>query len=67
MNRADCKALRSAALELDKWRKAIEGMEFYGVEVRKYPRLIKRLRLIANVEQAKLPKTCIPGERGNHG
>jgi len=55
MNRADCKAIRSAALELAKWLKAIQT-ELYAVEREKYPRLIKRLRAIANAEQAKLPK-----------
>lgn len=67
MNRADCKALRSAALELASWAKSlIDGYTTqdndWGDDDRaknayeKHLRLIKRLRKIANAEQAKLPR-----------
>ena len=58
LNRADCKAMRSAALELEKWLKAIQP-ELFAVESRKYPRLIKRLRRMANDVQATLPKRSV--------
>jgi len=70
MNRADCRALRSAALELIDWAESIEinamseGDFQEGTTARraydKHLRLAKRLRAIAKSEQAKLPKKSVP-------
>lgn len=57
MNRADCKMLRSAALVLKSWAKSLEGTGLDD-EQRKHLALVKRLRAIANAEQAKLPKNA---------
>jgi hypothetical protein len=54
MNRADCKAIRSAALVLLSWAKALEGTGLND-EQDKHMRLVKRLRQIANAEQKLLP------------
>jgi hypothetical protein len=68
MNRSDCKALRSAALELLAWAKALHaghtvpGTERWGENkaqreaYTKHLCLAGRLQLIAAMEQAKLPK-----------
>lgn len=69
MNRADCKALRSAALELKSWADSVReshtrdgarddwtGEEGAKATYDKHMRLVKRLRAIANAEQAKLPR-----------
>lgn len=53
MNRADCKALRSAALVLNSWAKSLEGIGLDD-EQRKHVRLVKRLRAIANTEQKRI-------------
>lgn len=66
MNRADCRALRSAALELVGWSKALksnaeadgrfqEGTPAWRVH-EKHLALVRRLRRIANEVQAKLPR-----------
>lgn len=75
MTSADCKALRSAALELAFWAKtlrdshttkAADGSLDWGENEAakrwhdKHLRLVKRLRKIANEEQAKLPAKKVP-------
>ncbi len=59
MTRADCKTLRSAALELAAWRRAIGSSPNVERAVAKHDRLIKKLREIAAREQRALqgPKT----------
>lgn len=71
MNRADCKALRSAALQLISWAHtlrasyqteagywdaSVAGCEAGKATHDKHLATAKRLRAIANAEQAKLPK-----------
>lgn len=71
MNRADCKALRSAALQLLKWADilrasyqtqtgywdpSVAGSEGGKLLHDKHRAMAKRLRAIANAEQAKLPR-----------
>lgn len=71
MNRADCKALRSAALQLLDWARVSResqcgdkgdwdngcGQAAAAKALHdKHIRTAKRLRAIANAEQAKLPK-----------
>lgn len=65
MNRSDCKALRSAAYELQCWADIIQeqrrnpttGEWDEGAKAwhDKHIRLANRLRSLANAEQAKLP------------
>lgn len=56
MNRSDCKALRSAAYELEFWSHHITGLEPPALRLKaKHAQLVRRLRDIAKREQSKLP------------
>lgn len=77
MNRTDCKALRSAALQLLDWAKVSRdsqtddagnwdngcGQAAAAKALHdKHILTAKRLRAIANAEQAKLPKRAVPDQ-----